>query len=114
MTEERPWLSTIVNAASACHYGPRRPTEGARDEEAISTDAVRRRPDHGSARLRRLRPAAGGEAWHVKRPDLLRSEGAGGVRARGRDDPFLLVPGRAPGLRGSPPAGSRLRHRLLG
>src|SRR3954467_9692752 len=114
MTEERPWLSTIVNSASVCHYGPYPPIEGAGDEEAISTDTVRRRPDHGGARLRRLRPAAGGEAWHAELPDLLRSEGAGGVRARRRDDPFLLVPGRAPRVRGCPPAGSRLRHRLLG
>src|SRR4051812_3951184 len=34
----------------------------ARDEVAISKDTVRRRPDHGGARLRRLGPAAGGEA----------------------------------------------------
>ena len=47
-------------------------------------------------------------------PTSCRSEGAGGVRARCRDDPFLLVPGRAPGVRGRPPAGFRLRHRLLG
>src|SRR5262245_52460819 len=95
----------IVNSASACHYGPCRPTEGARDEEAISTDAVRRRSDHGGARLRRLRPAAGGEARHAELPDLLRSEGAGGVRARCRDAPFVLVPGRALGFRGRPQAG---------
>ena len=115
----RPGCPTV--ASRRFHFRPAtaatlayRPTEGARDEEAISTDTVRRRPDHGGARHRRLRPAAGGEARHAELPDLLRSEGAGGVRARCRDDPFLLVHGRAPGVRGCPPAGSRLRHRLLG
>src|SRR6516164_1933606 len=49
---------------------PRLGTEGARDEEAISTDAVRRQSNLGGARLWRLRPAAGREAWHAELPDL--------------------------------------------
>src|SRR5438105_12812229 len=81
----------------------------ARDDKAIKTNAVCRRSHHGAAHQRRLWATAGGEAWHAELPDLLRSQGAGGVRARRRDDSFLLVPGRAQSVRERAPAGSRLR-----
>src|SRR5690348_4795151 len=99
-------------------WGKWRPTQAnhreARDEEPIKTNAVCSRPRHGAAHGRRPRATTGGETWHAELPNLLRSKGAGGIRARRRNDPFLLVPGRAPRVRGRPAAGSQLRHCLLG
>ena len=70
------------------------------------------------ASVRRTRSGAdqptGREARQTELPDLLRSQGTGRVRARRRDDPFLLVPGRAPDLRGRAEAGPQLRDGLLG
>ena len=54
--------------------------------------AVCRGTGHRRDHRQRLWAATRGEARQTELPDLLRSQGAGGVRARRGDDPLLLVP----------------------
>src|SRR5205807_879344 len=71
-------------------------TEGAHETEM--SDPYRR--DYGGAHLQFLWSARR-EARQAEFPHLLRSQGAGRVRAWRRDDPFVLVSDRAPNVRRS-------------
>src|SRR5215813_3015902 len=70
-------------------------------EAEVSAD---RGCDHGRLDVERLR-STGREARSSLIPDLLRSQGAGRVRAWRCDDPFLLVSDRAPHVRERAQAG---------